>query len=160
MAKPRIIVRETADGRRFRRLVKQLRSGPLVKEGYPTENPESRELHGELTNLFIAAVHEFGTNDGHIPPRPHLRSSFDENKQKLERFARKKAGQVLDGSLTLEMALDQIGLFMLNNHKKKIQSSIPPPNAPSTVAAKGSSKTLIDTGQMLNSATIKRIMKP
>ncbi len=37
--------------------------------------------------------------------------------------------------------------------KEKILSSVPPENAPSTIARKGSSITLIDTGEMLNSVT-------
>ena len=32
----------------------------------------------------------------------------------------------------------------------KVLSSVPPPNAPATVASKGSSKTLIDTGNLLS----------
>jgi len=32
---------------------------------------------------------------------------------------------------------------------KKIQSGVPPPNAPSTIKQKRSSKTLIDTGEMM-----------
>ncbi|MDH7597550.1 MAG: hypothetical protein QHG98_07435 [Methanothrix sp.] len=36
---------------------------------------------------------------------------------------------------------------------KKILSNIPPPNAPSTVRKKGSSKTLVDTGAMVGAVT-------
>ena len=36
---------------------------------------------------------------------------------------------------------------------KKMLSGVPPPNAPSTIAKKGSSKTLIDTGEMLGHVT-------
>lgn len=160
MAKrPRQIIRETADGKRFRRLVQQLRPEPHVKEGYPIESSETDADHDGVTNLLIAAVHEFGTDDGRIPQRSHIRSYFDEERKKIERFAASKAGQVLDGRITLRQALEQIGLLMLSLHKKKIRSSIPPPNAPSTIARKGSDKTLIDTGQMLNSSTTKVIMK-
>ncbi|OPY54712.1 MAG: hypothetical protein A4E48_00291 [Methanosaeta sp. PtaU1.Bin060] len=40
-----------------------------------------------------------------------------------------------------------------NAIKQKIQSNVPPPNAPSTIARKGHSNTLIDTGEMLESVT-------
>lgn len=36
---------------------------------------------------------------------------------------------------------------------KKYHSNVPPPNAPSTIAQKGSSKTLIDTGEMIGHVT-------
>ncbi len=160
MAKSRLIIRETADGKRFRRLVRQLRKEPLVKEGYPVDNSETNTQHedSQVTNLLIAAVHEFGRMDGTIPQRSHIRSYFDQNVKKIERFAKRKAGQVLDGTLSLNQALGQIGLLMLALHKKKILSSIPPPLKPATIAAKGSDKSLIDTGQMLNSATTKVII--
>jgi len=32
----------------------------------------------------------------------------------------------------------------------EINSGVPPPNAPSTIKAKGSSKTLVDSGEMRN----------
>jgi HK97 gp10 family phage protein len=37
----------------------------------------------------------------------------------------------------------------------KIMSNVPPPNAPSTIARKGSSNTLRDTDEMLNSVDIR-----
>lgn len=36
---------------------------------------------------------------------------------------------------------------------KKILSGVPPPNAPTTIRQKGSSKTLVDTGEMVGHVT-------
>jgi len=41
---------------------------------------------------------------------------------------------------------------------KKILSNVPPPNAESTIKAKKSSKTLVDTGEMLGHVTHRQIM--
>lgn len=49
----------------------------------------------------------------------------------------------------LEMAND-VGMKIENAIRIKILSNIPPPNAASTIKAKGSSHTLIDTGEMLD----------
>mgnify|MGYP001436983470 CR=1 FL=1 len=49
----------------------------------------------------------------------------------------------------LEMAND-VGMKIENAIRLKILSNIPPPNATSTIKAKGSSHTLIDTGEMLD----------
>jgi len=49
----------------------------------------------------------------------------------------------------LEMAND-VGMKIENAIRLKILSNIPPPNAASTIKAKGSSHTLIDTGEMLD----------
>ena len=50
----------------------------------------------------------------------------------------------------LEMAED-IGMKLENAIRIKILSNVPPPNALSTIKAKGSSHTLIDTGELLES---------
>lgn len=42
---------------------------------------------------------------------------------------------------------------------KKILSNVPPPNAPSTVRQKGSSKTLVDTGEMVGHVTHRQTIK-
>ena len=52
----------------------------------------------------------------------------------------------------LEMAND-VGMKIENAIRLKILSNIPPPNAASTIKAKGSSYTLIDTGEMLESVS-------
>ena len=42
---------------------------------------------------------------------------------------------------------------------KKILSNVPPPNAPSTIRQKGSSKTLIDTGEMMGHVTHRQTVQ-
>lgn len=49
----------------------------------------------------------------------------------------------------IETKLDFVGEFLAGKMKEKIMSRIPPPNAPSTIAAKGSSLPLVDTGEMM-----------
>lgn len=48
---------------------------------------------------------------------------------------------------------DTIGMKLENQIRIKILSNIPPPNASSTIKSKGSSYTLIDTGEMLESVS-------
>jgi len=42
---------------------------------------------------------------------------------------------------------------------KKILSNVPPPNAPSTIRQKGSSKTLVDTSEMVGHVTHRQTIK-
>lgn len=42
---------------------------------------------------------------------------------------------------------------------KKILSNVPPPNAPSTIRQKGSSKTLVDTGEMVGHVTHRQTIE-
>jgi hypothetical protein len=49
------------------------------------------------------------------------------------------------------------GMDLRNKIVLKINSNIPPPNAPSTVKKKGSSKTLVDNSTMINSVDVQVI---
>lgn len=139
----------------------KLASKPYVKVGYPAESEESNKqkdgAKAALTVLAVAVHMEFGTIT--VPERSYIRSSYDDNFQDMLSFTRDLVGRIYDGGMTVERALDLIGLKMINNAKKKIRSKIPPPLAQSTIAKKGSDIPLIDTGQLLNAITFKRIMK-
>jgi hypothetical protein len=51
----------------------------------------------------------------------------------------------------MEDVAEQLGMDLENAIREKILSNIPPPNAPGTIKAKGSSHTLIDQGTLLDS---------
>ncbi len=173
MAKTRIVERITPAGRKFFDTVKQLKGRkPHVKVGYPAEDSKTNEKHEDadgMTVLQLAVIHEFGVpNAGPggntvIPERSWIRASYDESKRKLLVFSRKVAQRVIKGEISVKAGLSQIGLFMLNRQKKKMRSNIPPELAPSTKAGRSKKgdanpKALIDTAQLLNSASTKVIM--
>lgn len=86
-----------------------------------------------------------------IPERSFIRSTVDAHAKgdwARESEALKKA--VIDG-MTVDTALKRMGMLIKSAIQAKIRSNVPPPNAPATIDRKGSSKTLIDTGQLLNS---------
>jgi phage gpG-like protein len=124
---------------------KRVRVGVLSDKGHDGE--------GSITLVELAAVHEFGTEDGAIPERSFLRSTFDQKREELVRTGEKLIGEVLDGKMEVDRALGLIGAQLASDVKTKITSSIPPPDKPATVARKGSSTTLIDTGRLRNSIT-------
>lgn len=95
------------------------------------------------------AYNEFGT--AHIPERSFMRSSFDENSQAISNDLAKRYDQVKTGQLTVYRALKLVGERHVGHIKVKIGSNIQPANSAATIARKGSSKTLIDTGIMRNS---------
>lgn len=101
--------------------------------------------------VMIAAVNEYGTSDGHIPSRPFLRNALKD--PTLVPFVRRMAAQYTQGKLSLDAALNKVGAFTVGLIQRSIGSNIQPANAPSTVAAKGSSATLINTGRLRQSIT-------
>lgn len=107
----------------------------------------------EVTLAQLAAIHEFGTKPSTvpvIPERSFMRSAIDSNHSQLEQMISKLAGKVADGNITKVKALGIIGQFVKQLMKNKIIGGLAPPLQPETIARKGSSKPLIDTGQLIN----------
>lgn len=99
----------------------------------------------------IAAIHEFGSKDGRIPERSFMRSSIDGNQKQLEDLIKKLTAKIVDKRMSTVVALGLIGQFLRDKMVSKINAGVPPPNAPYTIEKKGSSKPLIDTGQLKGS---------
>ena len=94
-----------------------------------------------------ATFNEFGTRT--IPERSFIRSTFDENLKKYENLTRREARKI--GVQSTAAFLKRLGLRAEADIKRKIVKLKTPPNAPATIAAKGSSNPLIDTGRMRQS---------
>lgn len=105
-----------------------------------------------LSNATIAAAHEFGV-PGHIPERSFLRTTVGENKDKITGLlVRELKADISQGNFS-GRAFAIVGEKLSGEVKRRIQSGINPELDPKTVARKGSSKPLIDTGNLLQSIT-------
>ena len=112
---------------------------------------QNAERPGEqIDNVGLAIVHEFGLG---VPERSFLRSTFDMRKEQWLKFAHRVLRAAAHGRLDVTAALQLIGEKMKTDVKSRITAGagIPPPLAPATVAAKGSSRPLIDTGRLVAS---------
>jgi hypothetical protein len=107
----------------------------------------------DFTLAELAAVHEYGTEDGRIPERSFLRSTFDDKREEMVELGKTLVKDVLAGRRTTEQALGLLGAKLAAAVKARIVGRIPPPNQPSTIARKGSDKPLIDTGRLRNAVT-------
>lgn len=117
---------------------------------------------GELTLVELAAIHEFGTADGHVPERSFIRSTlYVRVAKELEQKVSAACKLVLSGALEPVKAMNLLGLWAASEIKNTIVQNEAdsygeypyPPLADSTIAAKGSSVPLIDTGLMKNAIT-------
>ena len=98
----------------------------------------------------VAVYNEYGTRN--IPPRPFLRIATDEHGGEWQDLAEKCVGKIIEGALDENRALHLIGLQAQKDVQATIKdSSNFTPNAPATIARKGSSKPLIDTGRLRQS---------
>jgi phage gpG-like protein len=106
---------------------------------------------GDITVAGIGFVHEFGT--AIIPERSFIRSTIQDKKKELIEFQRKLLKNIIAGKMEVNQALGLIGEFMADAITQKIVAIQTPPNEPATIARKGSSNPLVDTGQLKNSIT-------
>lgn len=129
--------------------------GLRVSAGVQATEAGDPDADGVTTVLDKAIANEFGTltEDGrvHVPERSFLRAALDRRRKEWASTARRDAKAVLVGRLDVEVAANRIGNVMRGDVQQQITDTHEPPNAPATIAAKGSSHPLIDTGQLRQS---------
>jgi hypothetical protein len=106
-------------------------------------------LH-EPKEALKGVIHEFGSPVNNIPARPWLSVAADTGSERLGAAMGKAVGAVADGA-DPESALKAVGLLSQNIVRDVIVSGKVggPPLAASTVDAKGSTKKLVDSGDMV-----------
>ncbi len=104
-----------------------------------------------------AAVHEFGSEDGAIPERSFIRSTFQDRRPELRDMTAKIARAIILRQMTTEAALGHLGQWAAAEVKKTIVEG-PHPDWPELneayaekKAEAGKTKMLVDTGELLNS---------
>jgi len=142
--------------------------GSYTKVGFPEEGEVKNKRkkgsgHPEYKDIseiaLIASWLQFGTK--YIDPGwPFFTEAFDENINGLIKLRNKLYDQVVNGRITVRVALGIMGEFMTNKIKAKIVAMKFPPNRPATIRAKkGAENPLIDTGQLLNSVQHIEVIK-
>lgn len=103
-----------------------------------------------LDMLLHVAVHELGSIKANVPARPFIAPSMQNNSYKYAGMMAKDARKILLGRKTTAQVLDDVGAEAVKDIKTYIRIADFKPLAPATIAAKGSSKPLIDSGEMMN----------
>lgn len=127
-----------------------------VKVGFPSGQASA-------DNVAKAIYNEFGTRGGAsgggwggpIPERPFMRNAMRSNQAKYTAALRASAPKILDGSTDGDIVMRKLGILAQGDIQAEITSLSSPPNSPVTIARKGSSKPLIDTGEMRAAVTYK-----
>lgn len=96
----------------------------------------------------VAAWNEFGTR--HIPPRPFIRQTYAMYGADVKQVQAKLIRRVIAGSVGASTVAQDTGDWYKGIVQRSITNTAWTPNAPRTVALKGSAKPLVDTGQLLN----------
>lgn len=106
---------------------------------------------GEL--VMRGAVHQFGSEKRNIPPRPWLDKGAEQGADKYKKLAKNKITDVVTGDLSVDKYYQTLGEISVAEVRKYLRNGDFTPLSPATIKRKGSSKPLIDTGQLRNSVT-------
>lgn len=118
--------------------------GPAIQRG------SGRDDYENISEIaLIMFWNEYGT--GNIPSRPAIRQAYDANRKELIKIIDFEYKKIVNHKTTVKIALGRIGEWMTGKVRKSIKDLKDPPNAPATIAAKGSDNPLIDTGQAIQS---------
>lgn len=122
--------------------------------------PKQGDDDGGMSVIDVAVIHEFGAEEVGIPRRSFIRDWQDDHAEEHARLIASEARAVVAGKLGADEALRRIGLRFQGEVQKRIAEGIDPPLAQRTINRKGSSKPLIDTGQLrasiTNEVTVKK----
>jgi hypothetical protein len=133
------------------RLTRDAARGRAVTVG--VHSGEAGEPSGEsgLTVGDVATINEFGLGD--VPERSFVRAFADEVRDEATKVEAKLVGAAITKRGNVQDALEKFGLWLTAKMQKRIRGGIAPPNDPATIARKGSSTPLINTGQLVSSIT-------
>lgn len=116
---------------------------------------QSGENSTDGTDLLdIAIYNEFGTET--IPSRPFMRQTADENRRKAGIVGERYYDMILSGQMSPFRALGSIGQWYQDVNRKALRDTPWTPNAPATVAKKGSNQPLVNKGRLVNAIRWER----
>lgn len=103
-------------------------------------------------NAKKAALNEFGTEK--IPSRPFMRTAVNRYGKSWGNKAAKSMKAIIQGMGT-DQVTELIGMQMKADISKTLINGPWTPNAAATIAKKGSSRPLVDTGELRSAITYK-----
>ena len=103
-------------------------------------------------NATKAAINEYGTSK--IPQRPFMRTSVSRHGKSWGVKSAKAVQSAMKG-MPISQVTELVGMQMKSDISSTLTNGPWTPNAPSTIAKKGSSRPLIDTGELRASINYK-----
>lgn len=138
--------------RALKTAVKRLKAGRSVSETLAETIATGNE--GEAIPLaMIAAVHEFGSPEHNIPERSFLRAGIRRGIPKFHQLNADSLRKVVRGEMTVEGSLEKLGVVATGEVKREFVVGKFVPLKPATIRRKGSSRPLIDSGQLRQAVT-------
>lgn len=154
----KVKIKDTDRG--WKKLRRELRKRPQATEvGIRGEQGARRD--GDIDNVTLGVVHEFGatisTDTGTIviPARSWLREPIDKESANYGKLIKRLMRRVVELKGTQKQVLELLGAKVQADLVRNINKGIDPALSPRTVAKKGSTKQLVDSGQLKGAITHK-----
>ena len=103
-------------------------------------------------NATKAAINEYGTSK--IPQRPFMRTAVSRHGKSWGEKSAKAVQSVMKG-MPISQVTELVGMQMKSDISSTLTNGPWTPNSPVTIAKKGSSRPLIDTGELRASITYR-----
>lgn len=107
---------------------------------------------GRIAISDLARIHEHGLG---VPKRAFVEPALQLNKAKYLRYVGKQITPIIRRRQTMNNVWQTLGAMAVADVQKYMLTASFKPLAPATIRRKGSSKPLIDTGQMSQSITYR-----
>lgn len=97
---------------------------------------QDKKVEGSFSIADLAAVHEYGSSNGHIPARSFIRSTFDTKQKKYAKLISDLQSKTIFENLTIKQALLTLGEVVSKDMVATINKGIKPPLKESTLKRK------------------------
>lgn len=149
---------------RLQQILREVEQPSTVKVGFP-----AGKAPGDL--ISIAFWNHEGTSrakgdvffrngkfgvSGPIPARPFITVAMFKGRGEIRATLSSLAKGLMNGTMTMDRAMPLLGFTGQEMIQAQIGSGMGPANSPMTIALKGSSSTLIDSGRMQGAVTWAR----
>lgn len=128
--------------RDYRQVRQQLSQSVAIDVGIDKHRGSEKHPNSDLTVAEVATINELGLG---VPRRSFLRDWFEESATSIQAQISAAGRLAYVRKLPLGKAADKLGGQYVRQIRARIERGVPPPNAPSTIAQKGSATPLIDT---------------
>jgi hypothetical protein len=127
-------------------------AGASIREARKSALTKKRTVHSSLSLAALGAIHEFGTS--RIPPRPFLATGVAVGRDRIREVSKAALLGIVRGKRSIAEGLAFVGMAAVASIQKVIaDGGYFIALSQQTIDQKGSSKPLIDTGQLRQSIT-------
>ena len=150
-SKAHVLVGWPGEGSRLKQAAKRAagKNGKTPPTGTPTT---------PLTVAEVAFIMEYGSMKNGLVPRPIMAQTIARTERTMLDYQAQSFHAVLDGKATVQQALAKLGVWFEGELKRSFTVETFAPLQPRTIAAKKSSRPLIDSGQLRQSVTSRVVL--